>query len=72
MVKRDIIETIYEYDHEGKLLRKTVTETHENDDNTSVTWQPHVWCDISNKEHLNSVLDTVTSSTNPNVKITAQ
>ena len=32
MIKRDIVETIYEYDNEGKLLRKTVTETHEEEE----------------------------------------
>lgn len=29
MIKRDIVETVYEYDKEGKLVSKTVTETHE-------------------------------------------
>lgn len=33
MIKRDIVETVYEYDTEGKLMRKTVTETHEEDTN---------------------------------------
>ena len=32
MTKRDIVETVYEYDKEGKLLKKTVTETHEEED----------------------------------------
>ena len=34
MIKREITETIYEYDKEGKLLRKTVTETNETEENT--------------------------------------
>jgi hypothetical protein len=34
MIKRDITETVYEYDKEGKLLKKTVIETHEEEDNT--------------------------------------
>ncbi|MBQ8570292.1 MAG: hypothetical protein IJ444_02140 [Kiritimatiellae bacterium] len=38
MIKRDITETVYEYDKEGKLVKKTVTETHEEDGNTTVTW----------------------------------
>ena len=38
MIKRDITETVYEYDKEGKLLKKTVTETHEEEDNTTVTY----------------------------------
>jgi hypothetical protein len=38
MIKRDITETVYEYDKEGKLVRKTVTETHEEEDNTITTY----------------------------------
>lgn len=38
MIKRDITETVYEYDKEGKLLKKTVTETHEEEDNTITTY----------------------------------
>ena len=38
MIKRDITETVYEYDKEGKLLKKTVVETHEEEDNTTVTY----------------------------------
>ena len=38
MIKRDITETIYEYDKEGKLVRKTVTETHEEENNTITTY----------------------------------
>jgi hypothetical protein len=34
MIKRDIVETVYEYDKDGKLTRKSVTETHETDDET--------------------------------------
>lgn len=35
MIKRDITETIWEYDKTtGKLVQKTVTETHEVDDET--------------------------------------
>lgn len=32
MIKRDITETIYEYDNEGKLVKKTVIETHEEEE----------------------------------------
>lgn len=38
MIKRDITETVYEYDKEGKLLKKTVTETHEEESNTITTY----------------------------------
>ena len=71
MIKRDIVETVYEYDNEGKLLRKTVTETHEDDDNTSVSWQPRVYCDISKEGDLASILAQATSSIDPNCVITA-
>lgn len=47
MIKRNITETIYEYDKEGVLVKKTVTETHEEDDETRypqtiTTWPPNV------------------------------
>ena len=43
MIKRDITETIYEYDNEGKLVKKTVTETHEEEEEkiTTSTWQTY-------------------------------
>ena len=37
MIKRDITETIYEYDNEGKLVRKTVTTTHEEEEEKYIT-----------------------------------
>lgn len=37
MIKRDITETVYEYDNEGKLTRKTVTETHEEEEDKLTT-----------------------------------
>lgn len=38
MIKRDTTETIYEYDKEGKLIKKTVTETHEEEEGTTLTY----------------------------------
>lgn len=38
MIKRDTTETIYEYDKEGKLIKKTVTETHEEEEGTILTY----------------------------------
>jgi hypothetical protein len=38
MIKRTITETICEYDKEGKLIKKTVTETNEEEDNTTLTY----------------------------------
>jgi hypothetical protein len=58
MIKRDITETVYEYDNEGKLIKKTVTEKHEeeqpnqilNDFGTHNDWWKHtqVACNDSN------------------------
>ena len=42
MIKRDTVETIYEYDKEGKLIKKTVTETHEEDTNMVDISYPYV------------------------------
>lgn len=36
MIKRTTTETVYEYDNEGKVIRKVVTETSEED--TNVYW----------------------------------
>ena len=55
MIKRDVTETVYEYDKEGKLIKKTVTETHEEDGNTTMTWPyttpywhwPQITCDTA-------------------------
>lgn len=38
MVKRTVTETIYEYDKQGNIIRKTVTETHEEEDNSILTY----------------------------------
>ena len=41
MIKRDTVETIYEYDKEGKLIKKTVVETHE--ENTNIVTNPYTY-----------------------------
>jgi len=41
MIKRKIIETIKEYDENGKLTRETITETTEDDNNTYYPQQPY-------------------------------
>lgn len=38
MIKREIVETVYEYDSEGKLISKRVTETKEEEDGNSPSW----------------------------------
>lgn len=67
MIKRDIVETVYEYDKEGKLVSKIVTETHEEDTNITTNtppswwtydpsrnWPPHITC-TNNKTNNNDI-----------------
>ena len=56
MIKRNITETTYEYDKEGKLIRKTVTETHEEENNTITTYPS--W------QYLNGATPTCTYASN--------
>lgn len=64
MIKRDTTETIYEYDKEGKLIRKTVTETHEEDTNTSITYPHYDWLTIPCCGETNQISkDTMTLNT---------
>lgn len=63
MIKRDVTETVYEYDKEGKLIKKTVTETHEEDGNTTVTWPhttpywrwPEIYCNTAETNKITEV-----------------
>jgi hypothetical protein len=77
MIKRDVTETVYEYDKEGKLIKKTVTETHEEDNNASVSWPyspywhntPYVNCDTDTvkipelQANLKGIYDSTTTTT---------
>lgn len=38
MIKREIVETTYEYDIEGRLISKRVTKTKEEDDGNNPSW----------------------------------
>lgn len=38
MVQRKIKETVYEYDQDGNVIRKTVTVTDETDDSTYIPY----------------------------------
>ena len=38
MIKREITETVYEYDGEGKLISKRITETKEEEDGNNPSW----------------------------------
>ena len=59
MIKRDITETIYEYDKEGKLVKKTVTETHEEEEGTTLTYP---YYPLTNPGISNSEAPTATLS----------
>lgn len=63
MIKRDITETVYEYDKEGKLVRKVVTETHEEEDNTTTISSP--WTYLNGANPCCSGLTTNTTSDYP-------
>lgn len=74
MIKRDVTETVYEYDKEGKLIKKTVTETHEEDSNASISWPytpywyntPYVNCDtetVKVSDLQKTLRDSMTLST---------
>lgn len=60
MIKRDITETVCEYDNEGKLIKKTVTETHEEEDNTAINYPS--WSYLNGSVTL--CRDTATSVSN--------
>ena len=62
MIKRDITETVYEYDKEGKLVKKTVTETHEAENNT-VTNYPS-WTYLNGTVPCNDSISTTLTNTN--------
>ena len=80
MIKRTVTETICEYDKEGKLVKKTVTETHEEEDNTILTYpwntpdgthdknwwqQPYVtWSNGTNGDEAKPISTTTTTTHN--------
>lgn len=71
MIKRNITETVYEYDKEGKLLKKTVIETHEEEENT-ITLNPN-WVSYNDLKTLNDYTTsdyTATITTNVTNKCT--
>ena len=68
MIKKDIVETVYEYDKEGKLVKKTVIETHEEEDNTITTYPSwsylngaDPYCSSTSAKHNCDTLTTTTS-----------
>ena len=60
MIKRDITETVYEYDKEGKLVKKTVVETHE-EENDTITNYPS-WSYLNGTQPY--CVDTLTQKNN--------
>jgi hypothetical protein len=82
MIKRDITETVYEYDKEGKLVRKVVTETHEEENNTITTYPSFsqlnglggvdaLPCTLTDKIRYSDSSTTSTLATKPNCTTTA-
>lgn len=74
MIKRDITETVYEYDKEGKLLKKTVTETHEEENNTVTTYPSWIYTNGSTTTIpctlTNQVADGISSIQDPLAGVT--
>ena len=77
MIKRDIVKTVYEYDKEGKLVSKTVTETHEEDTNITTdtpsswwtydpsrNWPPYITCNDTKTNGNYVTKDKITMATN--------
>lgn len=69
MIKREIVETVYEYDTEGKLVKKTVTETHEEEDNTITTCPSWSYLNGTNP-CWNEIFTTTTTSDYPKATLT--
>jgi hypothetical protein len=67
MIKRDINETTYEYDKEGKLLKKTVVTTHEEEDNVVTTNYPWTYVNGYNDITTSTSSDTVKLSTSDTI-----
>lgn len=65
MIKRDITETTYEYDNEGKLIRKTVTETHEEESEkaTASTYQTFPYINLNHLFNDNTCSNTSQKTT---------
>ena len=77
MIKRDIVETVYEYDKEGKLVSKIITETHEEDTNITTNtppswwtydpsrnWPPYITCNDTKTNGDYVTKDKITTATN--------
>ena len=74
MIKRDIKETICEYDDEGKLVKKTVIETHEDEEDkiTTSTYQTHPYITLNDLSDVQAIpcRDTVTLDINDSITVT--
>lgn len=67
MIKRDITETVYEYDKEGKLLKKTVTETHEEEDNTITNYPSLTYLNGTDPYCLHNKISTTNCNCEANI-----
>ena len=63
MIKRDITETVYEYDKEGKLVKKTVIETHEEEKDTVTTYPSWTYLNGNGSGAINAIPCTLTDKT---------
>ena len=73
MIKRDVKETICEYDNEGKLIKKTVIETHEEEEDKIVTstYQTHPYITLNDLSGAQAIPCRDTVSLYRNDSITA-
>ena len=73
MIKRDIKETICEYDNEGKLVKKTIIETHEEEEDkiTTSTYQTHPYITLNDLSGVQAIPCRDTVSLDRNDSITA-
>ena len=74
MIKRTITETIYEYDKDGHLVSKTITETHEEEDSPILNYPSYPYltnpCTPYNDWWKQPTCNNGTDGPNPNLTTT--
>lgn len=70
MIKRTITETVFEYDKQGNVIKKIITETHEEENNTTLTYPSatNPFVDIKYTAGVES--NCISSTSTENTKIT--
>lgn len=77
MTKRTVTETVYEYDKNGNLIKKTVIETHEEDYPTSTPsltttdWWKQTYVSTSPSDSISTTTATKLNSNNCAVETTS-